>query len=130
MGLLDGRVRLFSIPENAYLSTIDDFEGKGAVVGLHCDENKVFVGRKSGHISLRNEDASDVIDMKLDEKGTLDKIVYDTSYDNIIATGGEFNAFKLWDVNTKKCTFQAKSVSNKFMTYYFCIQTSHQLFDE
>lgn len=111
IGNTEGEVKLYSIPDNSYISTISDFEGNGKIVGLVCNDTSVFVARKSGHVSLRTNESSDVLEIKLDEKGSLDRMAFHAARENVIGTGGECNSFRLWDVTTKKCIFQAKSVS-------------------
>lgn len=111
LGYENGNVSIFDPTENKYLKQINDLEGDGRIVGLNYLGKTIIASRHDGIINLWRSKKKNYFDISLDEKGTLEVVVLNSFRSNIIGTGGEYNDFKLWDLETHQCVFKAKSVS-------------------
>ncbi|KAJ8924079.1 hypothetical protein NQ315_006860 [Exocentrus adspersus] len=114
IGYENGSVNVYNTAENKYLKTLQ-LEGEGRVVGIGCTNDSVVIGRHDGIINVWNGSDYDYIDIHLDEKGTLDALECNPYRQNIIGTGGEINDLKLWDIETHKCVFKAKSLGHDML---------------
>lgn len=110
VGYESGLVNIFNTTEKTY-SKKPKLEGEGRVVGIGCVNKSVIVGKHDGIVNVWTGKRNNYFDIHLDEKGTLDALVYNDNRKDIVGTGGEFNDFKLWDIETHQCIFKAKSVS-------------------
>lgn len=124
IGNTDGDLKIFNSATEEYISVISNLKGEGQVTGIDCKDNNILVARKNGIVNIWNNGDNDIISLNLNDKGSLDKMTMNSSRDNIIGTGGENNHLKLWDISTKKCIFQAKSVNICFITNYFIFHFS------
>lgn len=111
VGHKNGVVKLYSTLSNKYVKTLENLEGKGPVVGIGIQEQNIIVGRNNGHINIWSKMDIDSFSLNLQDESTLECVVSNKNKLNIIGTGGERNDFKLWDLETKKPVFKAKSVS-------------------
>lgn len=111
LGTANGVLKTYDAVENKFVDCFETIEGEGAVVGLGCEDQLVIAARKSGHVSLVNKTIETIFNTNSDDKATLDCMIYNKNRPNVIGTGGECNDFKLWDLETKKTIFKAKSVS-------------------
>ncbi|KAJ8963481.1 hypothetical protein NQ318_018964 [Aromia moschata] len=112
VGYENGNVSIYDTLDGKYLKTFTQLEGEGRIVGIGCLD-KVFVfGKQDGIINVWDGRNENFFDMELDERSTLDCLAHNNNRPNIIATGGEFNDFKLWDVETHQCVFKAKSMGH------------------
>nr|CAI5856025.1 unnamed protein product [Callosobruchus analis] len=112
VGFHNGIVTTYSISEACYKDTLTKLEGKGKVVGLECIQGTLAAAKHDGIINLQRKKKNHLLDLGLDDKGTLECMVYNVSRENLIGTGGEHNDFKLWDVETQQCVFKAKSLGH------------------
>nr|CAH7721479.1 unnamed protein product [Callosobruchus chinensis] len=111
VGFQNSQVTSYSISEACYKDTLTKLEGEGKVVGLECIKGTLVAAKHDGIINLQKK-KNHLLDLSLDDKGTLECMAYNVSRDNVIGTGGEHNDFKLWDVETKQCVFKAKSLGH------------------
>lgn len=88
------------------------------MVGIGCVNKSLIVGKYDGIVNVWTGKCNNYFDIRLDEKGTLNTLVHNNNRKDIVGTGGEFNDFKLWNVETHQCIFKAKSVS---FVHYFLI---------
>lgn len=87
-------------------------DGKGAVVGLASIDKNIIIGRSDGTVNVHNRSKKkhDAFRTVLNDEATMNVLVYNEKR-NVFATGGENNDLKVWDINTRKDIFKAKSVS-------------------
>lgn len=119
LGTADGVLKTYNTTLNKFGDCFDTIEGSGALVGLGCEDQLIIAARNSGHVSLWNEKVETSFNTNADSKATLECMIYNKNRPNVIGTGGECNDFKLWDVETKKAIFKAKSVSFCVFEKYF-----------
>ncbi|CAG9859512.1 unnamed protein product [Phyllotreta striolata] len=113
IGYKNGHLHRYDPSGNEYIQTISDLEGEGGIIGLgYADNNSIIAGKSDGCINIRNEkNYVKSFKINLHPEGTLDAMVVNPS-GTTIGTGGEKNDFKLWDIETQKCTFHAKSMGH------------------
>lgn len=109
VGYENGCVNIYDTVERKYIKT-PKLEGEGRVVGIGCANKAIVIGKHDGIINVWNGKRNNYFDIHLDEKGTLDALVYNENRRGVVSTGGEFNDLKLWDIETQQCIFKAKSV--------------------
>ncbi|KAJ8936547.1 hypothetical protein NQ314_012287 [Rhamnusium bicolor] len=112
VGYDNGYVKIFNIIEKKYTKTFAELEGDGGVVGIGCVNKAFIIGRHDGIINTWDGKKNDYFDINLEQKATLDCLVHNKTRQNIVGTGGEYNDFKLWDVETHQCVFKAKSLGH------------------
>ncbi|KAG5899141.1 hypothetical protein JTB14_027334 [Gonioctena quinquepunctata] len=115
IGYDDGNVNIYDTEEHKYIEKVSDLDGKGRVVGLECINDSLVIAKFDGIVNIWDNKKSNSFKIDFDEKGTLDCVVLNKSRENIIGTGGEFNDFKLWDIETHQCVFQAKSLGHDYL---------------
>ncbi|XP_066245428.1 WD repeat-containing protein 74 [Euwallacea similis] len=111
VGYSSGNVYVFDIPKGAFAKAIDGLEGSEEVIGICCLADSLVIGKRDGMVNIWNKKRNDYFSLNLDEKGSFDAMGLNYSR-NIIATGGENNVYKLWDIETKKLMFKAKSLGH------------------
>lgn len=111
IGYKNGCVHIFDPIENTYLQTVNDLLGEGSTVGLSYLKTLLIVGKSGGIINIWNGKRNKHFSLNLGEKGTLNSMSCNDNR-NCIGTGGEYNDFKLWDIETQKCIFKAKSLGH------------------
>ena len=111
IGYKDGSVKLYDVLLKEYADVIKEPQGEGPVVGAGCIGNKIIFCRGSGHVNICCDDSTDMFKMNFGDEVTLTSMECNENRKNVIGTGGERNDFKLWDIEVKKCIFNAKSVS-------------------
>ncbi|XP_076260384.1 WD repeat domain 74 lethal (2) k09848 [Rhynchophorus ferrugineus] len=111
LGYQNGMANTFSTESQSY-SQIEDLEGDESVTGVGYIGKNIVISKKDGIINMWRQKRNDFFSINLDEKGSLDAMMCHPNKENIIGTGGEFNDFKTWDINTKQCIFKAKSLSH------------------
>ncbi|KAK9875336.1 hypothetical protein WA026_007732 [Henosepilachna vigintioctopunctata] len=112
-GFRNGNIYIYDINQQKYCSTFSDLKSRGAIVGLACIDNRILAASHNGMISIRDSvKENDSITTFKSNNSTLDSFAQSMNTSNIIATGGEMNDLKLWDVETKQCTFKAKSLGH------------------
>lgn len=94
-------------------------DGKGAVVGLASIDKNIIIGRSDGTVNVHNRSKKkhDAFRTVLNDDATMNVLVYNEKR-NVFATGGENNDLKVWDVNTRKDIFKAKSVSFFILLFF------------
>lgn len=110
IGYKNESFQLYNTFQKKYTKTISKLEGEGSIIGVAPLNKSIIAAKDDGVISIWNRKTVDYFSINLEEKSSLDAIFYDKSRENVIGTGGEFNDFKLWDLETKQCIFKAKSV--------------------
>lgn len=116
MGYKNEQVNLYNTNQSKYTKTINKLEGEGSIVGVSPLNKSIIIAKNDGVITIWNGKKSDYFSINLEEKGTLDAFVHQG---DVVGTGGEYNDFKLWQIETKQCLFKAKSVS-----IFMCLLTS------
>ncbi|GJQ76322.1 hypothetical protein Trydic_g2045 [Trypoxylus dichotomus] len=91
LGQSSGTLRVYNALTSTISTSISDIGGIGSVVGAAVVDDNIFAVRKSGSAIIWNDDRKEM---------------------NIIASGGEENDLKLWDIKTKKPIFKAKSMGH------------------
>jgi ribosome biogenesis protein NSA1 len=112
IGYKNEQVHLYNSIENKYVKTVSKLEGEGRIVGVAPADKSILIAQQEGIITLWSGKKSDYFSINLEEKETLDAIVYNKSRENLVGTGGECNDFKVWDIQTKQCLFKAKSLGH------------------
>lgn len=110
LGYENGNVQVFSMIDHKYVDTLKELEGEGRIVGLDFVKTNIIASRGNGIINLHNRKKNNYFSINLDQKSTLDSSVVNKFRGNVLGTGGECNDLKLWDIETSKCIFKAKSV--------------------
>lgn len=111
IGYGNGNVYEFDPIQNKYVNKLKDLAGEGRIVGLHCLDKKIVAAKHDGIINLWSAKKNYYFDINLDTKATLEVLTCHTARSNVVGSGGEYNDFKLWDLETHQCIFKAKSVS-------------------
>lgn len=112
VGYRNGIVSSYDTVTLKYGNNMNQFKDEGSIVGLGYWDQKVIVTSSKGKISIMDHKNKIKSFMTpISEDGTLEASSQNINKMNIIATGGESNDLKLWDVETKQCVFKAKSVS-------------------
>ncbi|XP_030753412.1 WD repeat-containing protein 74 [Sitophilus oryzae] len=111
LGYQNGQASIFSINKCTF-SSVGGLEGDGIVTGIGHMGKSIIVSKKDGIVNTWKKKKNDYFSINLDEKGTLDIMVCHPNRENVIGTGGEYNDFKLWDVNTQQSIFKAKSLGH------------------
>lgn len=109
-GYESGETRLYNSLTNKYTKTISNTEGDGRVCGLGVVNKTIIIGKHDGVINLWNGKKNDFFSINLDEKSTMETLVQNSNREGVVGLGGEFNDFKLWNIETKQQIFKAKSV--------------------
>lgn len=109
LGHADGTLKLYDTTTNTFLRT--QSLADSSLVGVGCAGSLIVTGSLKGYIYIVKRKMKDQFSIELPESGTLNCLMCHNTRENIVATGGESNDFKLWDVSTKQCVFKAKSVS-------------------
>ncbi|KAF5305114.1 hypothetical protein FQA39_LY09376 [Lamprigera yunnana] len=112
VGHKSGVVRLYDTLSDKYTQTLEDLKGENATVGIGVVENSIVVARRSGHINIWSKSGTDMFMQQLQEKSTMESMNQNCNNYNVIATGGEYNDLKLWDLETKQPIFKAKSMGH------------------
>ncbi|XP_044265900.1 WD repeat-containing protein 74 [Tribolium madens] len=112
IGYKNEHVSLYNTNECKYTKTITKLEGEGSIVGLSPINKSIIIAKHDGVITIWSGKKSDYFSINLDEKGTLDAFLHNKNREEVVATGGECNDFKLWHVETKQCLFKAKSLGH------------------
>ena len=112
VGYKNEQVHLYNLNQNKYTKTISKLEGEGPIAGIAPVNKSILIAKHDGIITLWNGKKSDYFSINLEEKGTLEAIIYNKNREDVVGTGGECNDFKLWNLETKQCLFKAKSVSH------------------
>lgn len=112
LGYQSGCAYVFNTDKCSFTTKLDNLEGDEWVTGIGCIEKSIILAKKDGIINIWTNKKNDYFSINLDEKGSLDSMVCNQNRNNIVGTGGEFNDFKLWDVQTKQCLFRAKSLGH------------------
>ncbi|XP_044745544.1 WD repeat-containing protein 74 [Coccinella septempunctata] len=116
VGFKNGLVSTYDTIAQKYVKTLNQFEDDGSVVGLGLFNKKILVTSSKGNINILNtKNKTESIMTLSTENGTLETSCQNINKPNIIATGGEMNDLKLWDVETKQCVFGAKSMGHDFL---------------
>lgn len=110
VGYQNGLIKLYDTIQNKYTKLIST-PSDTAIVGLGYINRCLVAGSMDGSINLWQNKKLTTFSTNLDEKGTLLCLQCNKNRSNVVGTGGELNDFKLWDVETQKCIFKAKSVS-------------------
>ncbi|XP_045474850.1 WD repeat-containing protein 74 [Harmonia axyridis] len=113
VGYKNGIVSTYDTITQKYGKIFDQCRDEGSVVGLGSFGKKILVTSAKGKINIigpKNKIYSIVT--LYPENGTLETSSQSMDRLNIIATGGEMNDVKLWDVEAKECIFKAKSMGH------------------
>lgn len=113
IGHKDGTIKLYNTLANKYAESIST-SSNTAIVGVGYINRTLVAGSIDGFIHLWQKRKLSNFSLNLDDKSTLECMACNKNRQNIIGTGGESNDLKLWDVETRKCIFKAKSVSAVF----------------
>lgn len=112
LGYQNGHSHIFDTGKCCFSKKIDELEGEESVTGIGCIKKSIIIAKRDGIINIWTNKKKDYFSINLDEKGSLDAMVCHQNRENILATGGQLNDFKLWDVKTKQCIFKAKSLGH------------------
>ncbi|CAG9762083.1 unnamed protein product [Ceutorhynchus assimilis] len=112
LGYQSGNAQIFDTQKAAFVRKLDNLEGDESVIGCCCIKNSFIIGKRDGIINISKKKKNDFFSLNLDESGSLDAMVANTNRPNLIGTGGEFNDYKLWDIDTRECIFKAKSLGH------------------
>ncbi|EFA06164.1 WD repeat-containing protein 74 [Tribolium castaneum] len=112
IGYKNEHVCLYNTNECKYTKIISKLEGEGSIVGLFPLNKSIVIAKHDGVITIWSGKKSDYFSINLEEKGTLDAFLHNKSREEVVATGGECNDFKLWHLETKQCLFKAKSLGH------------------
>lgn len=112
-GNLDGYVKSYDVEKDTIVDLLQS-DGDGKIVGLGVKNTTIVSGRKSGDVTLTCDDdvKSTFRVTENRDDSTLECLRHNVNRGNVVATGGEFNDLKLWDVDTRTIIFKAKSVSS------------------
>ncbi|KAL1512548.1 hypothetical protein ABEB36_002129 [Hypothenemus hampei] len=110
LGYGSGNVHLFDTITESFTRKLDRLEGDESVTGVCCFKKSFIVSNRDGVVNVWTTKKNDWFSLNLEESGSLDALAHDTHRSNVIATGGEFNDYKLWNIETKQCIFKAKSL--------------------
>ncbi|XP_071041287.1 WD repeat-containing protein 74 isoform X2 [Parasteatoda tepidariorum] len=96
-------------------TTIHDSEiGQGAIKGLCLFNENLVTAVESGVVKVWNEDNPKKVE--INTEGNICKMERNFFSQSQIATGGEENDLKVWDLNAfEKAIFMAKNVRNDFL---------------
>lgn len=114
IGYKSGYTSLYNSSTNQYMKTIKQLEGEGPITGVCPMKTSIIIAKKDGIITVWNEKESDFFSINLEDNSTLDCMVHHKNRENVVGTGGASNDYKVWDLESQKCLFKAKSVS------FFC----------
>ncbi|CAG9820332.1 unnamed protein product [Phaedon cochleariae] len=112
VGFNNGLVSLFSSSNNKYINSIPDLEGEGSIIGLDCIDKSALIAKSDGMVSLWDGKKCSNFKISVDDRGKIDALTLNKSRENVLGAGGEFNDFKLWDIETQQCIFKAKSLGH------------------
>ncbi|KAK4883836.1 hypothetical protein RN001_000107 [Aquatica leii] len=112
VGHRNGAVKLYNTISSKYVQNLEGLEGENTVVGIGVVDDNIVVGKRSGHINIWSKKNVEVFKQNLQDESTVECMVQNVNNSNIIATGGERNDLKLWDLENKTPIFKAKSMGH------------------
>ncbi|XP_060516093.1 WD repeat-containing protein 74 isoform X2 [Cylas formicarius] len=112
LGYQSGHVGVYNTQQNEFIKSLTDLEGDGGIIGAGCVKKAIISAKRNGIIHVSKGKKRDYFSVNLDEKGTLESLICNDNRDNIVGIGGEFNNFKLFNLETKQCVFKAKSLGH------------------
>ncbi|KAL3285791.1 hypothetical protein HHI36_000315 [Cryptolaemus montrouzieri] len=112
-GFKNGNICIYDTNQQKYSRTIDKLKNQGSIVGVGYIDDKLYAASSKGNISILNldEELETIKTLSL-ENSTLDSCAQNMNKLSILATGGENNDLKLWDLEKQQCIFKAKSLGH------------------
>ncbi|XP_065168968.1 WD repeat-containing protein 74 [Atheta coriaria] len=116
LGNKNGVVKVYNTGISKFIQHVKKLDGKGAVVGLASIDKNIIIGRSDGTVNVHNRSKKkhDAFRTVLNDEATMNVLVYNEKR-NVFATGGENNDLKVWDINTRKDIFKAKSLGKDML---------------
>lgn len=112
IGQSNGCIKLYDTLTTKVVLNIPEIDGKGAIVGASVITDDILVARKSGHLVIWNTDKKECITTNLCGDSTVECIACTKSRVSVVATGGQENDLKLWDIERRIPIFKAKSMGH------------------
>ncbi|KAF5307493.1 hypothetical protein FQR65_LT06848 [Abscondita terminalis] len=112
VGHKNGAVKLYNTVNNKYVKKLKNLNGENSVTGIGIVDDKIVIARRSGHINICSEKKVVSFNQNLQDESTLDSMVQNFNNYNVLATGGEKNDLKLWDLEKQTPVFKAKSMGH------------------
>lgn len=111
LGYQNGHAHVFNTEKYCFSQKINNLEGDGSIIGICSIGKSVLFGKQDGIINIWTNKKNDFFSINLDEKGSMDVMTSDNNA-STVGTGGEFNDFKLWNIETRQCIFKGKSLGH------------------
>nr|XP_018909733.1 PREDICTED: WD repeat-containing protein 74 [Bemisia tabaci] len=112
MGLSDQSVKVYDTEHKQFISSFEAKHGKGPIIGLAKFNRHILAGYKSGDVKFLNCDNHKMMRTEWRVGPSLDSMKVKK---HLMATGGEENQLKLWDLNSTKLIYHAKNVKPDFL---------------
>lgn len=114
-GLRNQTVKIYDCQLQSFIKTLDCSSGEGPVRGLACYKGHIVTAVESGIITVWNEeDEGQKVEIAAGKN--LHQMRQNLSVPHLIATGGEENDLKIWDLQKpEQPIFRAKNVRNDFL---------------
>ncbi|GBN10750.1 WD repeat-containing protein 74 [Araneus ventricosus] len=107
-------VKTFDCEIQSFTSTRACHVGEGGIKGIYPYDGRLVTAVESGIVKLWNKDGEK--DVEINTGGNLCKMSPNPFSDLQVATGGEENDLKIWDLSIPDTpVFQAKNVRNDFL---------------
>jgi len=114
IGQRDQTVKIYDCGLKSFSSSECMKIGEGPIKGLSCYNGKIVTAVESGIVKLWDKDSEE--NLEINTEGNLSKMVANQFKPQHIATGGEENDLKIWDLQNHKIPiFKAKNVRNDFL---------------
>ncbi|XP_054714984.1 WD repeat-containing protein 74-like [Uloborus diversus] len=114
LGHRNQNVTVYDCDKKAFIATYNMQIGTGSINGICLHEGNIITAVESGIVKLWKPESNEIVE--INTGGNLSKMTVNPNKSFHLATGGEENDLKVWDVqNPKAPIFTAKNVRNDFL---------------